>query len=135
MRKVLIMALLTLAGWQAHADDYAYLTFQKTDGTATSLTAAGLTMTFSGSQVTVTSGDEMATFEVSELGKMFFGNEKIETGIDLSELSGTLALVTVYTAAGVFVGTFAADVDWQSRLSSGMYIVKGKDSVRKVVVR
>lgn len=136
MRKELAMALLATVTLHAEADDYNYLTFQKSDGVAVSLPATGLTMTFADGVVTVTSGSETATFNLSELDKMFFGNEKMGTGISTvngdANLGGT---VSVYSASGVFMGQYDAGIDWQQQLSHGVYIIKGGEKAQKIVIR
>ena len=69
----------------AQAADYQYLTIEKSDGTATSLTAVGLNISYSDTQLTATNGQETATFTLSEVSRMYFSNTKQGTATGISE--------------------------------------------------
>ena len=83
-------ALITtiLAGTMtAQAADYQYLTIEKNDGTATSLTAIGLTLNYSNGTLTATNGTEQATIALTDLKRMYFTNTQSTTAIESVEAS------------------------------------------------
>ena len=145
MKKVLIF-LLFLGSLQVKADDFTYLTFVTSDGTAQSFTAIGAELTFSDGKVVVTSGAESATFELTALSRMFFSNEKDEVNEDtdpdvvISGITATdnrlqAAPLAVYTLSGMYVGTFADAASLQTQLRRGLYVIKQNGRTQKIVVR
>lgn len=71
---------MTMVGiLSAHATDYNYLTIEKSDGTALSLTALGLTITYADNQLTAANGTETATIALDELSRMYFSESAVET--------------------------------------------------------
>ena len=135
MRKILVILLLIAGCYQVMADDnYTYLVFQKGDGTKQSVTAMGATITFNGDEATVVNGSESATFTLSELSSMFFSTTAETTAI--SELAATNdAEVEVYSASGVYVGSFSNIETLKDKLQGGVYIVKQNGETTKIAVR
>ena len=145
MKKVLIFLLL-LGFQQVKADDFAYLSFVTSDGTAQSFTAMGAELTFSDGKVVVTSGAESATLELTALNRMFFSNEKDEanedtdpdvvvTGITVADSRLQTAPLAAYTLSGMYVGTFADAASLQTQLRRGLYVIKQNGRTQKIVVR
>lgn len=128
--------LLVLAGTlQMMADDYAYLTFTKADGSAQSLDALGLKITFSDGRAVVESGEETASFTLTELATMFFSNEKSTTGIAELTGEGGAETLAVYSASGVFVGRFTDRRALPAQLQRGVYIMKSDSGTEKIAVK
>ena len=70
MKKTTIMAMLLAAGTvTAQAADYKYLTIEKKDGTAVSMTAQGLSITYADGSMKAVNGAESASFTLSVNGK------------------------------------------------------------------
>ena len=67
--------LLTMMGGMltAEAADYPYLTFEKTDGTKTSVSTESLTISITGT--TLTAGN--AAFNLADLSKMYFSENDV----------------------------------------------------------
>jgi hypothetical protein len=127
MKQKALITLLMAGTLTAGAADYKYLTIEKTDGTAASLTAIGLTIAYNGTQMTATNGEEEATFTLTEVSRMYFSDTKQTTGI---------------TAVETTIGTDAEVYDLNGRrqpqgtaLRKGVYIVKENGKTRKITVK
>lgn len=113
-----------------HADDYTYLTFEKSDGTLTSVALSSLSITISGT--TLTAGDQ--TFTLSDLTKMYFSTANETTGIE--EATTTLdGAVEVFSLNGIAIGKYASMKDAAASLKTGIYVIKSKSKTLKVAVK
>ena len=113
----------------AQAADYQYLTIEKSDGTATSLTAVGLNISYSDTQLTATNGQETATFTLSEVSRMYFSNTKQDTATGISEVNALPdSNAEVYDLQGHRLPQGA-------RLRKGVYLIKENGKTRKVTVK
>lgn len=113
-----------------HADDYTYLTFEKSDGTLTSVALSSLSITISGT--TLTAGDQ--TFTLSDLTKMYFSTANETTGIE--EATTTLdGAVEVFSLNGIAIGKYASMKDAAALLKTGIYVIKSKSKTLKVAVK
>ena len=120
MKKILLLLALLTGTLAAHSQDYAWLTFQTTDGTKISVPASSLTITISGTSLTAGS----QTFVLSNLSKMYFSDDNQSTGVSTltaDELDGTSE---IYDLNGRKVST--------ANLSKGVYIVKSKNGTCKI---
>ena len=116
-----------------HAEDYYYLTIVETDGTKTSLTAVGLSLTFGSDKLTVTNAytDESKTILLSHLASMNFSNNDETTGIRSIQTNGTISIDdadAVYTLQGqkLPIGT---------PLQKGVYLIRKGTKTQKLQVR
>ena len=119
------MMMMVLAGTlTAQAADYAYLTFETTDGAKASLAVESLTLTVSGT--TLTAGSQQ--FILSNLFKMYFSATD-ETASGIEEItSATLdEAAEIYDLKGHKVS--------KSQMRKGVYIVKTNSRTYKMVVR
>ena len=129
MRSVLLLLFTFLGLAVVRAEDYAYLTIVGADGGKTSLTAVGLTLSFSDDNLVARNAytDESLTLPLSSLASMNFSNSDETTGIAPvhAVTSGDDA---VYTIQGLRlpVGT---------PLKKGIYIVRKGSTTQKVQVR
>lgn len=129
MRRVLLLLFTFLGLAVVRAEDYAYLTIVGADGGKTSLTAVGLTLSFSDDNLVARNAytDESLTLPLSSLASMNFSNDDETTGIAPvhAVTSGDDA---VYTIQGLRlpVGT---------PLKKGIYIVRKGSTTQKVQVR
>jgi len=129
MRSVLLLLFTFLGLAVVRAEDYAYLTIVGADGGKTSLTAVGLTLSFSDDNLVARNAytDESLTLPLSSLASMNFSNDDETTGIAPvhAVTSGDDA---VYTIQGLRlpVGT---------PLKKGIYIVRKGSTTQKVQVR
>ena len=127
------MALLgTLA---AQAADYQYLTIEKKDGTALSMTAIGLNITYVNGKMTATNGTETATLALTELSRMFFSNTKDATAIATIEDLQPETAATVYDLSGRLVASEVMPSALSSQLRKGVYIVKQNTKTVKIQVK
>ncbi len=129
MRSVLLLLFTFLGLAVVRAEDYAYLTIVGADGGKTSLTAVGLTLSFSDDNLVARNAytDESLTLPLSSLASMNFSNDDETTGIAPvhAVTSGDDA---VYTIQGLRlpVGT---------PLKKGIYIVRKGSTTQKVQVK
>ena len=129
MRSVLLLLFTFLGLAVVRAEDYAYLTIVGADGGKTSLTAVGLTLSFSDDNLVARNAytDESLTLPLSSLASMNFSNSDETTGIAPvhAVTSGDDA---VYTIQGLRlpVGT---------PLKKGIYIVRKGSTTQKVQVK
>ncbi|MBO7347040.1 MAG: hypothetical protein J6U46_01135 [Bacteroidaceae bacterium] len=120
MKKLLLLLTALTATLTAHSQDYAYLTFQTTDGAKISVPASSLTITISGN--TLTAGSQ--TFDLTNLSKMYFSSDNQSTGVSTltsDDLDGTSE---IYDLNGRKVST--------ANLQKGVYIVKSKNGTSKI---
>ena len=104
---------------------YLYLTFETTDGAKFSVQASLLSLTVIGNVLTVGEYE----FVVSNLTKMYFSavNETTTTNVDAVADAAFDDAVEIYNLKGVKVN--------KKKLTRGVYIVKMKDGLNKIVVR
>ena len=131
-RNLLALLFLASISLQTFADDYAYLTFTKSDGTETSVNANGLKITYSGGTLYAVNGETYETFKLTDLTQMYFSNA---TGInDLSVVNGTSQL-TVYTTSGIRLCTFTSVEEARKNLKQGIYVLKTDGKTYKIAVK
>ena len=119
MKKKLVTTALLGVMLAAQADEYNYLSVEKTDGTVISLSASDLTITF-------TDGYLMA----GNLSKMYFSN------------TGATGINSIIDDENISIGDADAIYDLNGRqlpqgaqLHKGVYIVKKNGRTLKVQVR
>lgn len=129
MRRVLLLLFTFLGLAVVRAEDYAYLTIVGADGGKTSLTAVGLTLSFSDDNLVARNAytDESLTLPLSSLASMNFSNDDETTGFT-SVHAVTSGDDAVYTIQGLRlpVGT---------PLKKGIYIVRKGSTTQKVQVK
>lgn len=115
--------LLTMMGGMltAEAADYPYLTFEKADGSKTSVSTESLTINISGT--TLTAGN--ASFNLADLSKMYFSESDV-TAVEavLEDASWNDASCKYYDLQGREVAP--------SQMKQGVYIKVQGDKVIKV---
>lgn len=134
MKRLFFAALLMTGTIGAMAADYQYLTIEKTDGTALSLTAVGLNITYNGANLIASNGSETATFTLTEVSRMYFSNNKDVTAIaDISSLQQDADAI-VYDLHGrqLDQGLLSS---LKTRLVKGVYLVKQHGKTVKIQVR
>ena len=125
------MMLLGMA--TAHAEDYRYLTIVETDGTKTSLTAVGLSLSFGSDKLTITNAytDESKTIALSNLVSMNFSNNDETTGIRIIQTNGVVSIDdidAIYTLQGQKLPTDAQP-------AKGVYLIRKGTKTQKLQVR
>lgn len=134
MRLNTLLAIILSGTVAAHAADYQYLNIEKTDGTAQSLTAVGLSIYFEDGRLVATNGSETATFALTDISSMFFSNSKDVTAIaDISSVTDD-GEATVYDLTGRQVAEGRMQ-DVKMQLHKGIYIVKLNSNSLKVQVK
>lgn len=116
-----------------HAEDYTYLTIVETDGTKTSLTAVGLSMTFSSDKLTVANAytEESKAIALSKLASINFSNNDETTGVRSIQTDGAVTIDntdTIYSLQGLKLPT-------GSFLSKGIYLVRKGNTTQKLQIR
>lgn len=123
MKKFLLLMMALVGALNVQADDYAYLTFETTDGEKASVAVSSLTLTISGN--TLTAGSE--TFTISNLSKMYFSNSDETTGIEEITTATLDESTDIYDLQGHKVT--------KAQMKRGVYIVKTKSRTYKMVVK
>ncbi len=130
MKKVLISAAAGLIALSSYAaDNYKYLSFQRTDGTTVQVDASGAEITYADGVVTVSSSSDTFSINFAELSKMYFTSEA--TGVAAVEVANDF-IIQVYSTAGVALGSFSSLQEAQSQLGSGVYVIKSGDATAKI---
>lgn len=136
MKKATIITAILAAGTltAAQAADYQYLTIEKNDGTQQSLTAVGLTISYSATAMTATNGSETTTIALSELNRMYFSNTKDATAIsDISSLQQDEE-ATIYDLSGRQIAEGRLSTV-KPLLRKGVYLVKQQGKTIKIQVK
>ena len=108
----------------ALADDYAYLTFETTDGGKTSVSISSLTLTIDGT--TLTAGTQQ--FTLANLSKMYFSATDETTGISETLNVKNEKFTAVYDLQGKTVS--------KDEMRNGqVYIVKTESGTHKIAVK
>lgn len=126
MRKFTFLCLFFVGLFTAYAENTcSYLTFETTDGTKFSVQASSLSLTVKGNVLTVGEYE----FVVSNLTKMYFSavNETTTTNVNAVADAAFDDAVEIYNLKGIKVS--------KKKLTKGVYIVKMKDGLNKIVVR
>lgn len=117
MKKAFLFLFALCTFLSTQAADYKYLIIESNDGTKTTLTAVGLTLTFEGSTLKASDG---TTLELMSLSRMYFSEVSAITGINMNNHKG----VTAYTPAGIKIGTYTDAEDARKQLPKGIYILE-----------
>ena len=133
MRKVLLLITVLFGMATAHAEEYYYLTIVETDGTKTSLTAVGLSLTFGSDELTVSNAytDESKTIALSHLASMNFSNNDETSGIRSIQADATFSIDeadAVYTLQG-------QKLPASTPRQKGMYLIRKGTTTKKLQVR
>lgn len=126
MRKFTFLCLFFVGLFTAYAaNSYLYLTFETTDGAKYSVPASSLSLSVKGNVLTVGEYE----FVVSNMAKMYFStvDETTTTNVDAVADAVFDDAVEIYNLKGVKV--------CEKDLAKGVYIVKMKNGVYKIVVR
>ena len=123
MRRNLLFLFVAMSTLSLHAEDYTYLTFETIDGAKTSVPATSLTLTISGTTLTV--GEQ--SFTLSNLSKMYFSASNETTGISTLTLDDWNTVTDIYDLKGQKIS--------KSEMKNGVYIVKTQKGTFKVVVK
>lgn len=124
MKKLFLFLVLMAGTLTAQAADYAYLTFETTDGAKVSVEASTLTVTISGT--TLTAGSQ--SFTLTNLNKMYFSTSDESTGIKTLTASEWNEVADIYDLQGCKVS--------KDQMRSGqVYVVKTKNGTHKIAVK
>ena len=123
MKKFLLIMMALVGALIVQAEEYAYLTFETTDGEKASVAVSSLTLTISGN--TLTAGSQ--TFTLSNLSKMYFSNTNETTAIEEITTATLDEATDIYDLQGHKVT--------KEQMKRGVYIVKTKSRTYKMIVK
>ena len=123
MKKIVIIMMALVGALTVQAEEYAYLTFETTDGAKASVDVSSLTLTVSGN--TLTAGSQ--TFTLSNLSKMYFSNTSETTAIE------EIITATLDEAADIY--DLQGHKVTKEQMKRGVYIVKTKSKTYKMIVK
>lgn len=124
MKKIFLMWMLIIGALTAHAEEYAYLTFETTDGAKVSVSVSSLTLTISGT--TLTAGEQ--SFTLSNLSKMYF-TKTDETSTDIKAITADDLndITDIYDLSGRKIA--------KEQMRQGVYVVKTTNGTYKIAVK
>ena len=123
MKKIAFFLLAFVSVQNIQAEEYSFLTFETTDGAKASISVKSLSLNISGT--TLTAGQQ--SFILSNLSKMYFSSTDETTGIE-EITSATLDEATdIYDLQGHKMT--------KAQMKKGIYIVKTKQGVHKILVK
>ena len=129
MKKIALTLLILVVTMTAQAEDYAYPTFETTDGAKASVAVEGLTLSIS--ETTLTVGTQ--SFTLTNLSKMYFSTtDESTTGIESISIETLDEATDIYDLSGKKIVSSKSS---NSKLPRGVYIVKTKSKTYKIVVR
>ena len=123
MKKIVMIMMALVGALTVQAEEYAYLTFETTDGAKASVDVSSLTLTVSGN--TLTAGSQ--TFTLSNLSKMYFSNTSETTAIE------EITTATLDEAADIY--DLQGHKVTKEQMKRGVYIVKTKSKTYKMIVK
>ena len=123
MKKLILLLSILTSAFTARASDYAYLTFETTDGNKISVPTTELQINISGT--TLTAGSQ--SFTLSNLSKMYFSTADMTTGIAALTAEELEDSTEIYDLNGCRVSKEA--------LLKGVYVIKNKKGNYKIAVR
>ena len=123
MKKIVIIMMALVGALTVQAEEYAYLTFETTDGAKASVDVSSLTLTVSGN--TLTAGSQ--AFTLSNLSKMYFSNTSETTAIE------EITTATLDEAADIY--DLQGHKVTKEQMKRGVYIVKTKSKTYKMIVK
>lgn len=123
MRKILFLLLTMIGATNIYAGDYAYLTFETTDGGKVSVSAWSQTLTISGNTLSI--GGH--SFTLSNLNKMYFSASDETTGIRTLSADDWNNVTDIYDMKGNKVS--------KSQMQKGIYIVRTSQGTFKVTAK
>ena len=123
MKKFLLIMMALVGALNVQAEEYAYLTFETTDGEKASVAVSSLTLTISGN--TLTAGSQ--TFTLSNLSKMYFSNTDETTAIE------EITTATLDEAADIY--DLQGHKVTKDQMKRGVYIVKTKSRTYQMIVK
>lgn len=123
MKKFLLLLTALAGGATAQAEDYAFLTFETTDGERVSVPLESLTLSINGT--TLTAGSE--TFTIENLSKMYFSSTDEATAVKEISKADLDEATDIYDLQGHKVQ--------KEQMRRGAYIVKTKQGTCKIVVK
>ena len=123
MKKFLLIMMALVGALIVQAEEYAYLTFETTDGEKASVAVSSLTLTINGN--TLTAGSQ--TFTLSNLSKMYFSNTSETTAIE------EITTATLDEAADIY--DLQGHKVTKEQMKRGVYIVKTKSKTYKMIVK
>ena len=126
MKKIILFLTMLVGAMAAQAGDYAYLTFETTDGSKVSVyVASDVTLTISGT--TLTAGTQ--SFTLANLSKMYFttSDETSTTGISEVMKTDLDEATEIYDLQGHKVT--------KDLMRRGVYVIKTKQGTFKLNVK
>lgn len=124
MKKFFLLLTVLIGTLTANADDYTYLTFETTDGAKVSVAVKDLTLTISGTTLTIDS----QSFALSNLSKMYFStSDETTTGIEEITAATLEEATDIYDLRGNKVS--------KDQMQKGVYIVKTNTKTYKMIVK
>ena len=131
MKRTVLISLCMIGSLASFAQTYDYLTFATTQGEK-SMKADCMVITFSDGKMIVKNNEETSTFDLSQMSKFFFS--KTPTAIAQPEVEAGDE-VTVYSVSGQFAGVYGSVEAAKNALARGIYVVKDKQTTRKMIVK
>lgn len=134
MKKILLTffaALVISSSLSASAATDDFVSFEDTNGQVKSISAQGLSITFSDGKLIAATGSESLEIPLASLGAIYF-NETNSLDVVICE---DVSEATVYTSAGVQLGTYPTVDEAKANLPAGIYLIDTGSQTIKIVVK
>lgn len=133
MKKLLLLLSVLLLQSAVKAEGYKYLTFETSGGEQQSIPTENLNITFADGMLSAVAGDAMLSYQVADLGKMFFSMNDAAVGI---VDAGADSPFVVYSVTGMAYGTFDTVAAARRALVPGIYVLRYENgATRKIAVK
>ncbi len=141
--KHILTLLFCASALTVSAQNYNFLTFQKSSGSETSLKADHVKITFEEGNLVATNGSETFSAPLSKMGKMFFSDtatsiETVETNAEALTASIVNGQLRTNAPVGSRISVFSLDgrlLNAQTPISRGTYLVRINNTTLKVVAQ
>ena len=141
--KHILTLLFCASALTVSAQNYNFLTLQKSSGSEKSLKADHVKITFEDGNLVATNGSETFSAPLSQMGKMFFSDtatsiETVETNAEALTASIVNGQLRTNAPVGSRISVFSLDgrlLNAQAPISRGTYLVRINNTTLKVVAQ
>ena len=111
MKKILLIFAILLGSLQVVADDYTQLVFKNSDGSLSSITSMGLTITFEEGKMTAVNGDEILVIDIGNIVVMYFSSNSSTPTDGLGDVNkdGIINITDVVLTVNYIIGQTPSD--------------------------
>lgn len=125
-------AAIMASSLPAYAAETEVMSFEDKEGTVTSITAQGLTITIAGGTLVADNGTDKLEMPLSSLSSFFFGSAASVNDASADAAQGP---VDAYGVGGEYAGRFVSVKECMGSLAPGVYVLRTKSETFKIAVK